>query len=180
MNYEIGPLTLRERKLDWFFLVAFSLFICTSIVTDSVNGLNGQLDPNSGYGIERWVYHSYAKFADPLLIANPPQVRVSAFISAFIWLPMYVFFILGFYKGWNIIRVPGLVYGGALTHGMITYMAEGMFGNVATQGWRTLPQCQEPDTLYYFFVNLPYLVLPALMIWRMWKPYPFGKPEGKL
>ena len=165
---------LNERKYDWFFVVAFSLFILTSIITDSVNGLNGQLDPNSGYAVERFIYHNYAKKADPLLIANPPQVRVSAAISAFVWLPLYVFFVLGFVKGWNHIRVPGLVYGGALTHGMITYMAEGMFGQVATEGWQQLPECVPPDTTYYFFTNLPYLLVPALMIWRMWKPNPFN------
>jgi hypothetical protein len=166
---------ISERKYDWFFVIAFSLFICTSIITDSVNGLNAQLDPNSSYAVERYIYHNYAKMADPLLIVNPPQVRVSAFISAFIWLPMYVFFVIGFYKGWNHIRVPGLIYGGALAHGMITYMAEGMFGHVATEGWKTLPECTQPDTMYYFWTNLPYLILPLLMIVRMWKPNPFGE-----
>lgn len=169
---------LRERKLDWFFVIIFSIFICTCIITDTVNGLNAQLDPDSGYFLERFVYHNYAKFADPLLIVNPPQVRVSAFISAFIWLPMYVFFVFGFIRGNNNIRVPGLIYGGALSHGMITYMAEGMFGQVAREGWKTLPQCTTPDTMHYFWVNLPYLVVPILMMIRMWKPNPFGKQDA--
>lgn len=166
---------LSERKYDWFFIVVFCLFTCTSIITDTVNGLNGQLDPNSSYFLERYVYHNYAKFCDPLLILNPPQVRVSAFISAFIWLPLYIYFVIGFYKGNNRIRVPGLVYGGALTHGMITYMAEGMFGPVAREGWKNLPLCTQPDTMHYFWVNLPYLLVPFLMIIRMWKKEPFGE-----
>lgn len=166
---------LKQRKGDYFFIIAFSFFTLTSIVTDSVNGLNGQLDPNSTYVVERFIYESYAAKADPLLIVNPPQVRVSAWISAFVWLPLYVFFILGFIRGWNSIRVPGLIYGGALTHGMITYMAEGMFGWWATEGWSQLPETQQPDTLYYFFTNLPYLLVPLLMIIRMWKPAPFGR-----
>ncbi|MEZ4775410.1 MAG: emopamil-binding family protein [Bacteroidia bacterium] len=168
------PKPLSERKYDWFFVIAFSLFIVTSIVTDSVNGLNGQLDPNSGYAVERFIYHNYAKYADPLLIANPPQVRVSAWISAFIWLPLYVYFVLGFVRGWENIRVPGLIYGGALTHGMITYMAEGMFGQVAREGWQQLPECVEPDLVRYFFTNIAYLIVPALMMVRMWKPKPFS------
>lgn len=168
------PKPLSERKYDWFFVIAFSLFIVTSIVTDSVNGLNGQLDPNSGYAVERFIYHNYAKYADPLLIANPPQVRVSAWISAFVWLPLYVYFVLGFVKGWENIRVPGLIYGGALTHGMITYMAEGMFGQVAREGWQQLPECVEPDLVRYFFTNIAYLLVPALMMVRMWKSKPFS------
>lgn len=173
-----APLPLRQRPYDWFFIVAFSLFTCTSIITDSVNGLNGQLDPHSAYFFERYIYHSYAAKADPLLIVNPPQVRVSAFISAFIWLPLYVYFVAGFVRGNARIRVPGLIYGGALTHGMITYMAEGMFGQVAREGWRLLPEVQQPDTAYYFWVNLPYLLLPALMIVRMWRPDPFGARQA--
>lgn len=170
-------LPLSERKLDWFFVVAFSFFIITSILTDSVNGLNSSLDPNSPYFIERFIYNAYAKLADPLLILNPPQVRWSAFISAFVWLPLYFYFLLGFIKGWNRIRIPGLVYGGALAHGMITYMAEGTLGFMATEGWADpllCAGCVEPQTWRYLMANLPYLIVPALMIIRMWKPNPFG------
>ncbi len=170
-------LPLSERRLDWFFVVAFSFFIITSIITDSVNGLNSSLDPNSSYFVERFVYDAYARLADPLLILNPPQVRWSAFISAFVWLPLYFYFLLGFIKGWNGIRVPGLVYGGALTHGMITYMAEGTLGFMATEGWADpllCAGCVEPQTWRYLMANLPYLIVPALMIIRMWKPNPFG------
>ncbi len=176
-----ATLPLSERKLDWFFVVAFSFFIITSIITDSVNGLNSSLDPNSPYVVERFIYNAYAKLADPLLILNPPQVRWSAFISAFVWLPMYFFFLLGFIKGWNKIRIPGLVYGGALTHGMITYMAEGTLGFMATEGWADpllCAGCVEPQTWRYLMANLPYLIVPALMIVRMWKPNPFGAPDG--
>ncbi|MDX1907035.1 MAG: emopamil-binding family protein [Bacteroidia bacterium] len=169
-----SSLPLAKRWYDWFFILAFSLFTITSIVTDTVNGWGGQLDPNSGYAVERYIYHSYAKFCDPLLIYNPPQVKVSAWISATIWLPMYVWFVIGFIRGNARIRVPGLVYGGALAHGMITYMAEGMFGYYAREGWQTLPEVVAPDTAYYFWVNLPYLLVPALMIIRMWRPDPFG------
>jgi hypothetical protein len=175
-------LPISGRRGDWFFVVAFSFFTVTSIITDSVNGLNGSLDPDSAYAIERWIYDTYARVADPLLIVNPPQVRVSAWISAFVWLPMYVLFIVGFIKGWNRIRPFGLVYGGALTHGMITYMADGIFGRVAAEGWADpalCPGCVEPNTLYYLAANLPYLVVPALMVIRMWRNDPFGVAEAR-
>lgn len=174
-----GTKRLADRKGDWFFVVAFSFFILTSIITDSVNGLNGSLDPDSPYLVERFIYDTYARIADPLLILNPPQVRWSAFISAFVWLPLYVYFLLGFVRGWNHIRVPGLVYGGALTHGMITYMAEGTMGWMATEGWADPALClgcSEPQTWFYLLANTPYLLVPLLMIIRMWRPHPFGKP----
>lgn len=168
---------IRERRRDWWFVAAFGFFVITSIVTDSVNGVNGSLDPNSGYWVERFIYDTYARLADPLLILNPPQVRVSAWISAFIWLPLYLVFIPAFIRGWNWIRPFGLVYGGALTHGMVTYMAEGIFGRMATDGWADAALCAgcvEPDVGYYLLANSAYLIVPALMILRMWRPNPFG------
>lgn len=108
--------------------------------------------------VERFIYDTYARVADPLLILNPPQVRVSAWISAFVWLPTYAIFVLGFVRVWNGIRPLGLVYGGALTHGMITYMAEGLFGKMATEGWADPALCSgcvEPDTWLYLAANLP-------------------------
>lgn len=176
-------LPLSERKWDRFFVAAFVAFICTSIITDSVNGLNGALDPNSGYFIERFIYDSYARLADPLLILNPPQVRVSAWISAFIWLPTYAVFVAGFVRGWNWIRPVGLVYGGALAHGMVTYMSEGIFGQMAQTGWADqaiCAGCVEPNTLYYLAANSMYLIVPALMVVRMWKDHPFGMRETAL
>lgn len=172
-------LPISERRGDWLFVVAFTFFSITSIVTDAVNGVNGSLDPASPYVVERFIYDTYARLADPLLILNPPQVRVSAGISAFVWLPLYLFFIAAFVKGWNSVRPLGLVYGGALTHGMITYMAQGIFGFMATEGWADpalCAGCTEPNTLFYLAANLPYLLIPALMIWRMWRPNPFGPP----
>ncbi len=159
-------------------MVAFGFFAATSVITDSVNGLNGSLDPESGYVLERFIYDTYARVADPLLILNPPQVRVSAWISAFIWLPLYLVFIPAIVRGWNWVRPFGLVYGGALTHGMITYMAEGIFGRMATEGWADATLCAgcvEPNTLYYLAANSAYLIVPALMIIRMWKEKPFGE-----
>ena len=177
-----GTKKLSERRYDWFFVVAFCFFIVTSIVTDSVNGLNESLDPDSPYVVERFIYDSYARVADPLLILNPPQVRWSAFISAFVWLPLYVYFVIAFVRGWNHARVPGLVYGGALAHGMITYMAEGTMGFMATTGWADpalCPGCTDPQTWYYLLANGPYLLVPLLMIVRMWRPDPFGTPAGE-
>ena len=102
---------------------------------------------------------------------------MSASISASSGCPLYVVFIPAFVRGWNWIRPFGLVYGGALTHGMITYMAEGIFGRMATEGWADgalCAGCVEPNTLMYLAANSAYLVIPALMIVRMWRRDPFG------
>ena len=66
---------------------------------------------------------------------------------------------------------------------MITYMSEGIFGSVATEGWADpalCPGCVEPNTLYYLAANSAYLIVPALMILRMWRPHPFTTVRGEI
>jgi hypothetical protein len=38
--------------------------------------------------------------------------------------------------------------------------------------------CVRPQTWLYIAANLPYLIVPALMIGRMWKANPFGIRDG--
>jgi len=158
---------LSDRKWDLVYVVVFFLFACTSFITDSLNGLNPALQPDSPSRVEQVIYSSYAALADPNLIANPPIVRISAGISAFIWGPLYIFFIICFIRGWNAIRNLGFLYGCALTSTMILYMADALFGANPS-----------PMPLYFILMNLPYLLVPLSMIFRMWSPRPFGRKPG--
>ena len=157
-------LPLGRRRGDILYIVIFSWFLITSFVTDSLNGLHATISPESGNAVERIIYTLYASKADPALIFNQPTVRVSAWISAFVWGPLYMFFIISFVFGWNSIRNWGLVYGAALTSSMILYMAEGLFGTHAS-----------PDPTLYLVTNLAYILVPLSMVVRMWKERPFGE-----
>lgn len=166
MRRKIDPLPgkkLTDRPMDIIYVVIFLLFTVTSFVTDSLNGFQDILLPDSPSPVEQLIYHSYALKADPNLIINPPVVRIGAFISAVIWGPLYVFFVICFIRGWNVIRNFGLIYGAALSSTMIVYMADGMVGINAS-----------PSPFYFFAVNILYFLVPFSMIFRMWKPRPFG------
>jgi len=170
--------TLRERKYDWFFIAAFSMFALFTLLLDMTGVLTNRLDPRSDYFFERFLYNSYARLADPLLIANTPQVRTSAWISAIIFLPLHIYFVAAFAKGWNKVRLPALLYGGAMVHGMLTYMAEGLYGQVAAEGWKNTALCagcRQPDKFLYIAANLMYLIIPLLLIFRVRKSDTFGK-----
>jgi len=166
MKRKIDPLPgskLMDRRLDIFYVVIFLLFACTSFVTDSLNGFQEILSPESTSPVEQVIYNTYAVKADLNLIINPPVVRIGAFISAVVWGPLYVFFVICFIRGWNLIRNFGLIYGAGLSSTMIIYMADGMFGVNAS-----------PAPLLFFAVNIMYFLVPFSMIFRMWKPRPFG------
>lgn len=166
MKTRIDPLAgskLMDRRYDLVYVIIFLLFTCTSFVTDSLNGFQMILSPDATSPVEQVIYHSYAVTADPNLILNPPVVRIGAFISAVVWGPLYVFFVICFIRGWNIIRNFGLIYGAALSSTMIVYMADGMFGINGSS-----------SPLYFFAVNILYFLVPLSMIFRMWKPRPFG------
>lgn len=157
-------LPLSARKGDIFYVIIFTLFMTTSFVTDSLNGINPELVPDSPNIMEQIIYKTYAVKADPALIVNYPTIRVSAGISAFFWGPLYLIFIMGFIKGWNRIRNWGFLYGCALTSSMILYMSEGLFGFHAS-----------PQPLLYIVTNIAYILIPFSMIFRMWKQEPFGR-----
>ncbi|MBF9015108.1 MULTISPECIES: DUF1295 domain-containing protein [unclassified Oceanispirochaeta] len=166
MKTKIDPLPgkkLMDRRKDIFYVVIFMLFTCTSFVTDSLNGFQQILSPDSSSPVEQIIYQTYAVKADPNLIINPPVVRIGAFISAVIWGPLYIFFVICFIRGWNLIRNFGLIYGGALSSTMIIYIADGLFGVNAS-----------PSPLFFFAVNIMYFLVPFSMIIRMWRPRPFG------
>jgi steroid 5-alpha reductase family enzyme len=154
---------LSQRRGDIVYVVIFSLFLCTSLITDSLNGITAQLNPDSQNAVEQVIYSTYAVKADPALIWNQPTVRVSAGISAFLWGPMYLFFIISFVRGWNAIRNWGFLYSAALTSSMILYMSEGLFGAHPT-----------PNPMIYLITNAAYFLVPLSMIIRMWKKEPFG------
>jgi steroid 5-alpha reductase family enzyme len=166
MKVRIDPLPgkkLMDRRIDIFYVVIFILFACTSFVTDSLNGFQEILSPDSTSPVEHIIYQTYAIKADPNLIINPPVVRIRAFISAVVWGPLYIFFVICFIRGWNMIRNFGLIYGAALSSTMIIYMVDGMFGVNAS-----------PSPIFFFAVNVMYFIIPFSMIFRMWKPRPFG------
>ena len=160
----LPPIPLRQRRYDWFFIIAFVQFFVSSFLTDTLTHLGRWLSSDGDFFLERIILETYALRADPLLIANPPLVQVSSFVSAFIWVPLYAVFALGFVRGWDWIRTPALIYGGALLHGMTVYMSEGLFGVHPS-----------PNPALYLAANLRFWLVPLLLIVRMWRAYPFAR-----
>jgi hypothetical protein len=159
-------LPLRERPIDIFFMVIFSLFIVTSCIADMVptlgidfNGPSENFIVNSNY----W----YAHDTDPLFQNPPVWMRIVTGLSAFVYMPFYIILVISLWRGWNRIQLPSVIYAtmiAAIT-GIIVFGVE-FFGEAE---WRT------PNPVKFLSFNLPYVLLPILLLVRMRKPMPFTR-----
>jgi hypothetical protein len=88
-------------------------------------------------------------------------------LSAFVYGPFYLVLVYAFIKGKNRIHVPAIMYGTAISviTGVIVFGVE-FFGEPE---WR----CQNPGK--FLPLNLPYVLIPILLIIRMRKAQPFTR-----
>jgi hypothetical protein len=69
-------------------------------------------------------------------------------------------------KGKEWIRIPSIIYASALLTIVLVILGEEIAGTNAT-----------PHLPIVFLANLPWLLFPIYIIYRMWRyPYPFTKP----
>jgi len=152
------PIPLRERPLDWFFVVVFGVFAATSFSVDTM--------PTLGVDAMRDVLTRTYADCDPMFMRPPPFLYVAATVSGFVWGPLYVYFVWSFLRGRNQMRLPALLYSGALTLAMLMIFAEEL--------WSFAPGWASPRPLKFAAYNLPYLLVPILLGVRMRHPFPFG------
>jgi hypothetical protein len=162
----MNNLRLSERKFDYFFIVMFSLFFITSMISDMVPTLTGELVPNHP-NILMQANYDYAIGCDPLFLHPPVWMRMVTGLSAFVYGPFYLVLVFAFIKGKNWIQVPAIMYGTAISviTGVIVFGVE-FFGEPE---WR----CQNIGK--FLPLNLPYVLIPILLILRMRKAQPFSR-----
>jgi hypothetical protein len=162
-----ADLPLSKRPIDIVFLVIFSAFIVTSIISDSVEGLGLDQVKDSPNLLVQWNYW-YASNFDPLYQSHPVWLRFISGTSAFVYVVFYVVLIIAIVRRWNWIQLPSVIYATmiiALT-GIPIFGVE-FFGSTAER---------TPDPAVFLAFNLPYIVVPLLLLIRMRRPLPFSRP----
>ncbi|MDQ1587232.1 MAG: hypothetical protein QOJ77_397 [Microbacteriaceae bacterium] len=159
-------LALRLRPIDIFFIVIFSAFTITSLISDLFPTIGVDIShPSSNFFVNsNWWY---AHDADPLFMHPPVWMRIVTGLSAFVYLPFYVLLVFALVKGWNWIQLPAVVYAtmiAAIT-GILVFGVE-FFGE---------PQWVTPNPAKFLAFNLPYVLVPLLLLIRMRKPLPFAR-----
>ena len=170
---ETKTIPFSQRRVDWIFVGFFliNLFFITYIVDIE------QLiipDPNH-FQQPIWppasmiqMVHSYGTSSDPLLMARPQWWKMTIWLDVLFYGPFYVFAIYGFVKGKDWIRVPALFYSGMMFADVFIILGEEVAGPHAT-----------PHLPMVLGLNLPWLLMPILLTFRLRKEHPFaGEVEG--
>lgn len=159
--------------MDIVFLVIFSIFIVTSIISDSVEGLGLDQVPDSPNILVRWNYW-YASNFDPLYQSHPLWLRFISGTSAFIYAIFYILLIIAIVRAWNWIQLPSVIYATMIISltGIPIFGVEffGQHGPGAAVGSQA-----SPNIGMFLAFNLPYIVFPLLLLIRMRKPLPFTR-----
>jgi hypothetical protein len=162
----IQNLPLRERKIDVFFAVVFVCFIASSIIADSVSTLGIEMRPDSASWLARSNWW-YAHDADPMFMHPPMWMRFVCGLSAFVYGPFYVVLVWCLLKGRNWVQLPSVMYATMISTitGVVVFGVE-FFGE---------PELRTLNPAKFLAFNLPYVVLPLLLLVRMRKPLPFTR-----
>ena len=162
----VRNLPLARRPIDVFFLVIFSVFIVTCVISDSVEGLGLDQVPDSSNILVRWNYR-YSSHYDPLYGSHPLWLRFISGTSAFVYVLFYVLLLFALVKGWNWIQLYAVIYATMI----ISLTAIPIFGVefFGPPGQRT------PDPVVFLLYNGPYVLVPLLLLIRMRKPMPFTR-----
>lgn len=159
-------LSLKQRPIDIFFAVIFLLFAVTSAISDAIPTLGIVMDPQSPNVLARANYW-YAVSTDPLFMHPPVWMRIVTGLSAFVYGPFYLILVYCLVKGRNWIQLPAVIYSTMIVTltGIVVFGVE-FFGE---------PAFRTPDPIKFLAFNLPYVLIPLLLLIRMRKPNPFER-----
>ena len=161
---------LRERKYDIVFIVFFLInltFITyivdleTLVIADPENFEYPVWPPPPMVDLVHWYGDNY----DPLLMARPPFWRMTIWIDVIFFGPFYAFAVYAFIRGRNWIRVPALVWSGTMMANVLIILMDERYGVTPA-----------PNFWFVLALNLPWLLFPVAVIWRMRHNTPFTGP----
>ena len=166
MSDVVVNLPLRERRIDVFFAVLFVVFAITSGISDAIPTLGIEMSADSPNPLARANYW-YAIDADPLFMHPPVWMRFVTGLSTFVYGPFYLLLSWALVKGKNWIQLPAVIYAVMIASitGVIVFGVE-FFGE---------PEFQTQNAVKFLSFNLPYVLMPILLLVRMRKPLPFTR-----
>ena len=85
-------------------------------------------------------------------------------IDAFVFGTFYLVLVYAFVRQRNWIRLPALLFASAMFYSVVVYVLMEAFSEHAEQ--TNLPMV--------LLIGSPYTLMPLLLVYRMWKPNPFG------
>jgi EXPERA (EXPanded EBP superfamily) len=151
-----------RRAIDLLLCVVFCAFAAVAFTLDAALACGVPLDGSGTSLLARTLTGFYVGGTDALLVENPPFVRVMATVNAFVFGPFYLVLAYALCACRRWIRVPALLYSAAMTYNMVI-----VFGVHAVGGYT------HDQPLKFLGLNLPFLLAPLVLAWRMCSTDPF-------
>lgn len=153
---------LRHRPLDAFLVLWFCAFAISSLIYEQFIVFGVDLATTNDIFGRSW--HWYARSFDPIFLDTPLWLRIMCGIDAYVFGPFYLVLIYAFVRSRNWIRIPALLYGAAIVYSTAVYF-----------GYEFLDPANRAEANLWavFTVNIPYTLIPLLLMWRMRRPEPF-------
>jgi hypothetical protein len=170
MRMARSVIPLRERPWDFVFLAFFLVNLCfityivdieQLIIADPTHFMYPVWPP--AFFVD--MVHAYARAHDPLVLARPPWWKMTIWFDALGFGPFYACGIYAFVRGREWIRLPSLLYGSSIVTIVSIILSEEYGGPHAA-----------PNFPFVLLLNLPWLLVPASLIVRMWRSeHPFTR-----
>lgn len=159
-------LPLRRRGIDIFFAIVFGAFTITSLISDLLPSVGVDFShPSANFFVNSNYW--YAHDADPLFMHPPAWMRIITGLSAFVYMPFYLVLVYALVTGRNWIQLPAVIYATMIVTltGIVVFGVE-FFGEPE---WRT------GNPVKFLLFNLPYVLVPLVLLVRMRAPAPFTR-----
>jgi EXPERA (EXPanded EBP superfamily) len=168
MNRSRIPLSERPGDIAILVFFVINLLFITYIVdveqliiADPTNFTYPFWPPPAAVDLIHWWGRTFA----PVLMARPAWWKMTIWIDSLFFGPFYVVAIYAYIKGQEWIRIPSLLYAATLTTVVLVILGEERYGTFAS-----------PEFPIVLLFNLPWLVFPLYIIYRMWRDsHPFTR-----
>ena len=113
--------------------------------------------------------HHWGNMVDPLLMARPAWWKMTIWLDVLCFGPFYVVAIFAYSKGKEWIRIPSIIYSSVMMTNVIIILGDEYAGVHAS-----------PNFAVVLLENLPWLLFPLFIIYRMWRyPHPFTREASE-
>jgi hypothetical protein len=157
----LASVPLGKRPLDLAFVAFFVINL--GFITYCVDVEQLTIADPSHFTYPLWppraivdLVHWWGRTYDPALMAREPWWRATIWIDALGFGPFYAFAIFAFVKGRDWIKIPSLLWAAMMFTNVTVILFEELLGAHKT-----------PATGVVVAANLPWLLFPPLMVWRM-------------
>jgi len=154
--------SMLRRTVDLALSAFFAVTILYGLLFSLPEGLGVRVSPDSAWPPLRSL-HDWAVHQEPAHLDPPPVLRVSCLFDGLFQAPVLFFVLYGLLRQRAWVRPLGLFYAGAAVTNMFFYFATTFLGP-------TPP----PHLGVYLPFNLPWLIAPLILAWRLLPPAPFA------